>query len=787
MPAGALALAISVFAAAPSAAFGILSGLPQATDPLSRLENRLRPIYVTLPRDGDGLPDSSGVRYLARRYLEAEHGWVLKGLDTAPWLRDGHNASLAAARRAAEVLGTGGALQPAAAWAPLLSALSPQRGRGFTLREAAEAVHALEALVASHDAVLMRRARALSKARVHEHEQPTPMHKALVMYVVLLHTRSRDLISPGPDQDPRAEVAVRRALDELADLRVDFSNHMSGVPLAQALDEATRDANVGSSQSAARIYSGMRHLRRRLAERYTSGCRRLRGVLSSMDHEGTGQVEFRHAYATKLQNWQFLETPEYLAAVGALTKKGAKGVGPGVLIPNYVSGVNSCDDRGGAHPTMWCCPDECEAEILPRLEAAAAGPRISPKQVWAALSRLIKADKTVAADERKELHSQLRALGLRSRDGSVEVHGRQLGSWLHRAFPQTCPRPPARGSPAVVDPALSPLAWVLAGKHLPVDDVSEVEQVRAHLQTRWGSEGADSDPRTFAARSPMSLDQEVRLIGRLHQQHKSGGPPVHQALEDAINVRVLDRPARAEGLLAAFLAAALLGPLVAATLAMRSSAADACSSQAAAATKLLRSAEPAAPGDREGGEHGVGAAPGEPLGPRSPCEADPAGSEKSTDAGDTDSEAAVELSAEDSDSERAAALAPAGAGDTDSEAALELSAEGSDADSEREAAKASAEARRGRAGASDEHPSQGEEAALDAATGAKSGEELGAREAQAAAQVWPLAGPACGGWLPSSAAVPRGFRPPPGLDPPPGLQLKLQALGLEPDWHRAGE
>merc|ERR1719188_684352 len=103
----------------------------------------------------------------------------------------------------------------------------------------------------------------------------------------------------------------------------------------------------------------MRLLRRSLRERRAMGCRRLRGVLSSMDHGFTGQIRYSEAYATRLKDWALLETPEYLDAVGALAKNGAKGGGPGVLIPNYVTGVNSCRSPG-AGPSMMCCTDECE-------------------------------------------------------------------------------------------------------------------------------------------------------------------------------------------------------------------------------------------------------------------------------------------------------------------------------------------------------------------------------------------------------------------------------------------
>jgi len=148
-------------------------------------------------------------------------------------------------------------------------------------------------------------------------------------------------------------------------------------------------------------------------------------------------------------------------------------------------------------------------------------------------------------------------------------------------------------------------------------------------------------------------------------------------------------------------------------------------------------------------------------GPCWACEAGPAVTEKdeSTDSGDTES------------------VSPAS---EYSEAARELCAE--DSDSERETVKASAEADRGCVDASDAFPIQ-TEVSPDVATKADK-EEADPQEAPAAGEVMPLAEAAGARQLPRQATFPKGFWPPPGLEPPPGLQLIFEAVGLEPDLHR---
>lgn len=533
----ALAVSAVVLHAQAHFAQGPTDGQLQASG-LANLEERLRTTYEALPRGAGGQPEASAVRYLAQRFLTSEHGRWVHGLDRAPLHALRRNASEDAARRSAELLPAPAGLPPADR-AALLAVQRSEPGRGFSLREAAGFVHALENVLANTDMMVMRRAHVLAKRLANG---ASPKLRSVLMTYAALHmsgTEAKDLYQQGL-KEPKAR---RRLEEEIQNTVEKLRGDIAGEPLEEVLTRAERAMEPAAAGAAPRkghrALDGMRLLRSRLDARQVYECSKFHGVLRSMDHGGTGQVSYRNTFGVTMKDWAMLETPEYLGAVGALAKRSKKDAGPGVLIPNYVTGMNSCRDTSSWHASI-CCPDECELEILPRLEAAAGGPRLSPKQVWLAVQQPLATSGLHGTQGRKALRSQLRRLGTRSPDGKLAVHGRPLGRWLHGAFPHKCRKPVAAGRPLVVDPTLSPTQWERGGKHLPLD-APEIKEVRAHLQRRWGPDGTGESAASFAARSHWGLDAELLMIPGFIEVHKAGGPTVAQQMEAKLNVRVMER------------------------------------------------------------------------------------------------------------------------------------------------------------------------------------------------------------------------------------------------------
>merc|ERR1719301_512432 len=101
-----------------------------------------------------------------------------------------------------------------------------------------------------------------------------------------------------------------------------------------------------------------------------------------MDTYGTGRVKIADFYRSSQGGaWQFLETSEYLAAIGALDKSSEE-LGPQVIIPNYITGSNNCISSSLYYDV--CCLNECDG-IYQHLEAHIKAPTASVAQITKAI------------------------------------------------------------------------------------------------------------------------------------------------------------------------------------------------------------------------------------------------------------------------------------------------------------------------------------------------------------------------------------------------------------------
>ena len=86
-----------------------------------------------------------------------------------------------------------------------------------------------------------------------------------------------------------------------------------------------------------------------------------------MEYQGSGRARLVDFYSGRSrEDWHFLESPDYLRAVGALDES-LPGK-PSVIIPNYLTGMSNCLDPSDYHSV--CCRDECEdlmADLKSRL------------------------------------------------------------------------------------------------------------------------------------------------------------------------------------------------------------------------------------------------------------------------------------------------------------------------------------------------------------------------------------------------------------------------------------
>eukprot|EP00438_Fugacium_kawagutii_P025768 Skav230049 [mRNA] locus=scaffold1221:11456:16810:+ [translate_table: standard] len=119
---------------------------------------------------------------------------------------------------------------------------------------------------------------------------------------------------------------------------------------------------------------------------------------------------------------------DYLRDLGALDTSLSR---PSVVVSNYVLGASNC--IGTSRFYAQCCVDPCD-QMLAKLEKALAAPEAPPAAVAGAgkwSSVLVN-----------PVMMWMKAL---AHDGQVVLHGRLFAQWLHHAYPQECPMPPALG------------------------------------------------------------------------------------------------------------------------------------------------------------------------------------------------------------------------------------------------------------------------------------------------------------------------------------------------------
>jgi len=500
---------------------------------LLALEGKLEPMYKALPSNADGLPKAGAVRYMARRYLAAEHGWTVKGLDLFPSLNS-PNASEEATLRAAQLLKVPQGL-PTEDRDALLAMLSPKLERGFSLREAARLVLAIEQMVSDSDVKLMRKASQVTRAL---YEGAAPPFLSILENYAAMYLGNVDIEGTSGSG---FETSWQTLAKEIDGLKKEFAYDIVRQPLEKVVQVIAKESAKVARSGPARAQQAARLLKSHFQARQEKSCQSFRRALIKRDQRGTGQLPYGPTYGVSMGNWALLETPEYLNAVGALDSKGFDGKGPAVLIPNYFTSVNSCRQPSQRH-SLICCIDECETQILSRIEAAVRGPRATPKQIWSAVFSALKSEKAITSSAKKILGQQLRLMAAHYPDGRLGVHGKALAEWLHRAFPHKCSKPTRSAASYVIDPdALSPEAWQKMGKHIAMDE-DEVSEIHAHLQRRWGATGDKVEAAPVTAN--IGLDKELQMISKLHKERQAGERPaqasMQEAFQDAINVRPLE-------------------------------------------------------------------------------------------------------------------------------------------------------------------------------------------------------------------------------------------------------
>merc|ERR1719326_2590468 len=238
-------------------------------------------------------------------------------------------------------------------------------------------------------------------------------------------------------------------------------------------------------------------------------CRQIKASLAKMEERGTGRVPLSEFYKVGIDGQsQFSESIAYLRQLGALDESDPWR--PRIIIANYISSPSNCIASSNFYSV--CCMDECEG-LLGHLERQISAPEATSTRIAALVSEL--SSSSVAAPWKLSA-SLLARLGeiAAEHGGSVPLHGRLFGQWMHHAFPRECPFPHLSGT---TNPQ-TPDEWLEStGEETTATD----EEMQVHVNTTEAEVSRTTEDRELMSALPWSPEEEL-LVARPQMQTASG-------------------------------------------------------------------------------------------------------------------------------------------------------------------------------------------------------------------------------------------------------------------------
>jgi len=468
---------------------------------LLSIEDKLRPMFASLPKGEQGRLEPATVRYALHRYFLHEYGWQVQGLDSAGGARNASSATtLLKARAPAFILslfqellhGQGMGLHELAVFAATVTDLIH-----------AEAIGQLEKIWAA--------LRLPTVGRVDQARADSAVHAFTVAYLLggALEVGSELDIQDMQDRLDYQYPGQNETFAWVKDLAHthDLEQRSRRNPFVEA--SVTFDDSAAFALQFSHSFGSFQNLE----------CHRLKRKLVDMEHVGTGRVLLTRFYANALGgDWEFMESIEYLRNQGALDESDPNS--PSVVIPNYLNGRMNCLSSSDFYAI--CCLNECD-ELLGRLEGQLALPSAEPGRIAEVVSRVQSDTVDAPRNLSAVLLGRLHEIAVRSESGLVPLHGRLFAQWMHHAYPRECPFPHLAGA---VKP-MYPEEWAIAMG----EELLEVTQEVMEEHAARSSEQAMSD-----VLLPWTHEEE--LVAR-HKHVKSEQSRGHACVKTCVAIVAL--------------------------------------------------------------------------------------------------------------------------------------------------------------------------------------------------------------------------------------------------------
>jgi len=378
---------------------------------LARLETALKPLFDSLPKNEHGNLGHSPVRYALHRIFVQRHGWYIKGLEPDG---DSWNTTSPA-----------GVLKDRVA--SYVEELFEDRlgGRGFNLHDTAVLAATLEHLI--HDENKDRLVKAYGSKQI---DSSTELSRAQADSILDEYMKFH-LLSD--------DVSSRVSEDEMSSIFPGWGETQQFV--RDIRNEVERTSTRGKFS-----FEVMTNIVEEVGERFghfqDAECSAMKTRLINLGDGGVGRVPLADFYKSSIDDntFEFQESESYLRELGALDESDPSH--PSVIIPNYIQSATNCIASESLYSV--CCLNECE-QLMSHLEKEIDAPEAEPSRIASIVSKLssstVEAPRTLSPTLLGRLDEAAAHHG-----GTVQLHGRLFGQWMHNAFPRECPLPHVSGT-----------------------------------------------------------------------------------------------------------------------------------------------------------------------------------------------------------------------------------------------------------------------------------------------------------------------------------------------------
>lgn len=378
---------------------------------LKRLQATLKPLFDSLPKNEHGNLGHSPVRYALHRIFVQRHGWYIKGLEPDG---DSWNTTSPAGILKDHV-------------SSYVEELFEERlgGKGFNLHDTAVLAATLEHLI--HDDNMARLSKAYESKKFDSNsELSRSQADSILDEYMKLHVLSDDIASEVSEE-------------EMSSIFPGWSDTQQFV--REIRGEVERKGTQGSFS-----FSAMTAVVEEVGERFghfqDAECKAMKTRLISMGDQGIGRVPLANFYKSVVDDntFEFQESEDYLRELGALDDTDPSH--PSVIITNYIQAPSNCIASESLYSV--CCLNECE-QLMSHLEREIDAPEAEPSRIAAIVADLpsstVEAPRALSSSLLGKLDDAAAHHG-----GTVQLHGRLFGQWMHHAFPRECPFPHVSGA-----------------------------------------------------------------------------------------------------------------------------------------------------------------------------------------------------------------------------------------------------------------------------------------------------------------------------------------------------